>query len=82
MTLFLFGDIQYDNQNGFAKEAWEQFKSDFKKTPNAWALGLGDYNDFVRPTIQVIRRTRFYERQMYWYSYRASYLGAIRGWQY
>lgn len=51
-TLFCFGDLQADAK-GFNMEAWEQFRNEFKATPNAVALGLGDYNDFSRPTMRA-----------------------------
>ena len=49
--LFAFGDLQFGTK-GFDEELWEKFKSEFKSTPNAYALGLGDYSDFIRPTIR------------------------------
>lgn len=50
-TLFVFGDLQ-SGQQGFQKEAWQQFRNEFKATPNAWALGLGDYDDWLRPSMR------------------------------
>lgn len=52
VNLFFFGDLQWGTP-GFSKEAWEEFKAEFKSTPNAWALGLGDYGDFVRPSMRA-----------------------------
>lgn len=49
ITIFVFGDLQYGVQ-GFDEEAWEEFKQEFKRTPNAYGLGLGDYMDYSRPT--------------------------------
>mgnify|MGYP001607888204 CR=1 FL=1 len=51
LTLFVFGDLQY-GADGFNLEAWKEFEHEFKTTPNAWALGLGDYQDFARPTMR------------------------------
>lgn len=56
MTLFVFGDLQYGS-DGFNEDAWAQFEQEFKETKNAWALGLGDYGDWLRPTM----RTRLYQ---------------------
>ena len=50
-TVFVFGDLQWGAQ-GFVQEAWQEFRSKFKSTKNAWALGLGDYNDFVRTKVR------------------------------
>lgn len=51
MTLFVFGDLQSD-ADGFSGEAWEEFRSRFKATKNAWGIGLGDYNDWLRPSMR------------------------------
>ena len=51
VAVFLFGDLQLGSQ-GFDDEAWEQFKQEFKSTPNAIGLGLGDYGDWLRPSMR------------------------------
>jgi hypothetical protein len=48
-TLFVFGDMQYGAE-GFDEGMWADFERDFKSTPNAYAIGLGDYSDFSRWT--------------------------------
>lgn len=54
LSVFLFGDLQFRrNDDAFDSSAWEQFKDEFKSTPNAWAIGLGDYEDFLRPTMRA-----------------------------
>lgn len=52
LTLFVFGDRQQGG-SGYRKEAWEEFRREFKSTPNAWALGLGDYGDWLRPSLRA-----------------------------
>lgn len=54
-SVFVFGDIQ-GGQSGFQKEAWEEFENEFRRTPNAWALGLGDYDDWLRPSLRPALR--------------------------
>lgn len=51
-TIFVFGDLQFGSSS-FVEEAWDQFVDDFKSTPNAWALGLGDYEDWLRPSMRA-----------------------------
>jgi hypothetical protein len=51
-TIFFFGDLQW-GAPGFDNYAWEEFKREFKSTPNAWALGLGDYGDWLRPSMRA-----------------------------
>lgn len=51
-TIFFFGDLQW-GAKGFDDEAWERFKAEFKATPNAWAIGLGDYGDWLRPSMRA-----------------------------
>lgn len=51
-TIFFFGDLQW-GAKGFDDEAWQAFKSRFKATPNAWAVGLGDYGDWLRPSMRA-----------------------------
>src|SRR3990167_7171836 len=41
-AIFLFGDLQW-GAKGFDEDAWAQFKDEFLTTPNAVAIGLGDY---------------------------------------
>ena len=38
---------------GYQKEMWREFKEDFLSTPNAYGLGLGDYGDFLRPSMRA-----------------------------
>jgi hypothetical protein len=51
-TLFIFGDIQMHSK-GYHDEIFQEFKNDFLNTPNAWAIGLGDYGDFLRPSLRT-----------------------------
>lgn len=51
-TIFFFGDLQSD-ADGFLSEAWDEFKKEFLATPNSYAMGLGDYGDFSRPTMRA-----------------------------
>ena len=51
-TLFVFGDIQLGSP-GYKKEIFNEFKEDFLSTPNAYGLGLGDYGDFLRPSLRA-----------------------------
>jgi len=50
-TLFVFGDKQAGG-SGYAAEMWKEFELQFKAAPNAWALGLGDYGDWLRPSMR------------------------------
>ncbi len=50
INIFVFGDIQ-EHSSGFSEEYFQAFKSDFLSTKNAYAIGLGDYGDFVRPSL-------------------------------
>ena len=54
VSLFFFGDLQYTikGAKGFDQSAWDCFKDEFRATPHAYAIGLGDYGDFLRPTQQ------------------------------
>ena len=52
VSIFVFGDRQAGSE-GYNKEAWQEFKRHFKSTPNAWALGVGDYNGWLRPTMRA-----------------------------
>ena len=51
ITLFVFGDIQM-GADGYKKDIFNAFKADFMSTPNAYGLGLGDYSDFLRPSMR------------------------------
>lgn len=55
VNLFFFGDLQF-GADGFVEEAWQDFRHEFKTTKNAYAIGLGDYGDWLRPTM----RTKLY----------------------
>lgn len=50
VNIFVFGDVQ-EHSTGFSEEYFEAFKQDFLTSPNAYAIGLGDYGDFTRPSI-------------------------------
>ncbi len=50
-TLFVFGDRQQGSA-GYRAEAWQEFKHEFQTTKNAWAIGLGDYGDWLRPSMR------------------------------
>ena len=52
LTLFLFGDLQWGIP-AFNEAGFRMFKEDFLETPNAIALGLGDYEDFLRWSARV-----------------------------
>lgn len=52
-SLFVFGDRQ-QGSSGFRAEAWQEFRNEFKRTKNAWALGLGDYGDWLRPSLRPV----------------------------
>lgn len=51
-TLFVFGDTQLGSV-GYKKDMFNAFKEDFLSTPNAYGLGLGDYGDFLRPSMRA-----------------------------
>jgi hypothetical protein len=51
MTLFVFGDMQMGG-TGYRKEIFQDFKQDFLSSPGALGLGLGDYGDFLRPSMR------------------------------
>lgn len=51
VTLFVFADRQQGGE-GYSKEAWQEFKHEFQTTKNAWAIGLGDYGDWLRPSLR------------------------------
>jgi len=50
-SIYVFGDRQ-QGSTGYLKEAWEEFRNQFKREKNAVALGLGDYGDWLRPTMR------------------------------
>lgn len=52
ISIFCFGDLQ-EGSLGFSEQDWEWFIDEFKETPNAWALGLGDYQDWLRPSMRA-----------------------------
>ena len=51
VSIFCFGDLQF-GLKGFDEEAWNEFKHEFKSTPCAYGLGLGDYEDWLRPSMR------------------------------
>lgn len=52
LSLFVCGDLQKGSK-GYRAEAWAEFKHQFETTPGAkMALGLGDYGDFLRPSLR------------------------------
>ncbi len=51
VEVFFFCDLQSD-ADGFMPEAWAAFKSRFKASPGAMAMGIGDYGDWMRPTMR------------------------------
>lgn len=52
LSLFVFGDLQKGSK-GYRAEAWQEFKHQFRTAPGAkMALGLGDYGDFLRPSLR------------------------------
>ena len=48
-----FGDIHF-LAKGHCSSAWQKFEKWMKKTPNAFALGMGDYSDFSSATDRAI----------------------------
>ncbi len=59
-TLFVFGDMQLGAPT-FKPDMFKAFKEDFLSTPNAYALGLGDYGDFLRPSMRNKITSQFYQ---------------------
>jgi hypothetical protein len=52
LSLFVFGDLQKGSKC-YNPEAWAEFRHQFKTCPRpAVALGLGDYGDFLRPSMR------------------------------
>lgn len=62
LDLFVFGDLQrkptetglHKKNDGFTEEAWQQFKLEWKASKNPWGLGLGDYDDWLRPSLRPL----------------------------
>ncbi len=52
ISIFVFADLQ-EGSAGFDEEAWLQFLDHLEATPNAYAIGLGDYQDFLRPSMRT-----------------------------
>lgn len=50
-NLMPFGDLQAGSAV-FMRDKWEEYVTDVKKTPNVITIGMGDYTDNFRPTIQ------------------------------
>lgn len=60
VDVFVFGDLQQTpdgvpgaDRGGFVREAWQEFRREFKASKNAWAIGLGDYGDWLRPSMRA-----------------------------
>lgn len=51
LSIYVFGDRQ-EGQKGYLQEAWEEFKYQFKREKNAVALGVGDYGEWLRPSMR------------------------------
>jgi hypothetical protein len=51
-TLFIGGDFQF-HSTGFKEEIFQEFKKDFLTSPNPYFIGLGDYGDFLRPSLRT-----------------------------
>ena len=51
LVIYVFGDRQ-EGQKGYIQEAWDEFKYQFKREKNAVALGLGDYGEWLRPSMR------------------------------
>lgn len=63
VDIFVFGDLQQtpkkeDKQKkghgGFVREAWEQFRNEWRASKNPYGLGLGDYGDWLRPSLRPL----------------------------
>ena len=67
LDLFVFGDLQQTPKDadapkerrgvmksGFIQEAWQQFQIEWRASKNAWGLGLGDYGDWLRPSLRPL----------------------------
>lgn len=51
-TLFVFGDMQL-GAVGYRNDILQEFKQDFLSAENPYGLGLGDYGDFLRPSLRA-----------------------------
>src|SRR3990167_573660 len=49
VTLIPFGCVHSDDP-GFNQEEWERCLQDIRSTPDCYAIGLGDYKNFLRTT--------------------------------
>lgn len=47
ITLFPFACVHRDNE-GHSLSHWQEFLREVRETPNAYAIGMGDYHDFLR----------------------------------
>ncbi len=60
--IYSAGDLQrkptetgkQDPAGGFIEEAWQQFKNEWQASKNPWGLGLGDYDDWLRPSLRPL----------------------------
>jgi len=52
MYIYFFGDMQF-GAVGFCKEAWQEFQHESQQTENAYFVGVGDYGNFLRPSISM-----------------------------
>ena len=51
--IFFWGDEQEGSEGFDPKgEAWQAFKADWKRSKNPYAIGMGDYSDWLRPTMR------------------------------
>ena len=53
ITIFAFGDLQFGAVDSFDHKLWARFKERATNTPNAYYIGLGDYGDWLRPTMRA-----------------------------
>lgn len=51
LSIYVFGDRQ-QGSTAYLREAWEEFRNQFKREKHAVALGLGDYGDWLRPSMR------------------------------
>lgn len=51
-NLMPFGDLQAGSPV-FLRPKWDEYVADVKRTPNCITIGMGDYTDHFRPTIQA-----------------------------
>lgn len=52
LCIFFFGDEQ-DGSPGYKAEYWQEFEHQFRRHKNARAIGLGDYGDWLRPSMRA-----------------------------